>query len=53
MRDMRVTYALFTPSLLSTLNPEDFELLTLKTLVIAGEVPLQDMLTLWAEIPEL
>lgn len=53
MTDMRVTYALFTPSLLSTLRPEDFDLATLKTLVIAGELPPQDLLTLWASIPEL
>ena len=50
---MRVTYALFTPSLLSTLRPEDFDLATLKTLVIAGELPPQDLLTIWASIPEL
>ena len=53
MRDMRVTYTLFTPSLLSTLRPEDFDLVALKTLVIAGELPPQDLLTLWASIPEL
>ncbi|CAF9933277.1 MAG: hypothetical protein ALECFALPRED_005545 [Alectoria fallacina] len=53
MRDMRVTYALFTPSLLSTLRPEDFDLATLKTLVIAGESPPQDLLTLWASTSEL
>lgn len=53
MRDMRVTYALFTPSLLSTLRPEDFDLATLKTLVIAGELPPQDLLRLWASIREL
>lgn len=53
MRDMRITYTLFTPSLLSTLRPEDFDLTKLKTLVIAGELPPQDLLTLWSSIPEL
>lgn len=53
MRDMRVTFAFFTPSLLSTLRPEDFDLATLKTLVIGGEVSPQDLLTLWASVPVL
>lgn len=53
MRDMRITYALFTPSLLSTLRPDDFALASLKTLVIAGELPPQDLLTLWANVPDL
>lgn len=53
MRDMRVTHAFFTPSVLSTLRPEDFDLATLKTLIICGESPPQDLLTLWASIPDL
>ena len=53
MKDMRVTYTFFTPSLLSALRPEDFDLATLKTLVIGGELPPPDLLTLWASVPEV
>lgn len=50
---MRVTHAYFTPSLLSTLRPEDFDLSTLKTLFIGGESPPQDLVTLWTSDPNL
>ena len=53
MNDMRVTYAAFTPSLCSTFRPEDFDLSTFKTLVIAGEVPPRALLTLWAKFPDV
>lgn len=50
---MRVTYALFMPSLLSTLRPEDLDLDTLQTLVIAGELSTFDLLELWANVKKL
>lgn len=53
MKDMRVTYALFMPSLLSTIHPEDLDLDTLQTLVIAGELSTFDLLELWANVAEL
>ena len=53
MRDMRVTHAYFTPSLLSTLRPEDFDLSTLKTLFIDGETSPQDLPTVWTSDPKL
>lgn len=53
MKDMHVTYALFMPSLLSTLRPEDLDLETLQTLVIAGELSTFDLLELWAKVEKL
>lgn len=53
MRDMRVTHAFFTPSELSTLPLEAFDLATLKTLIIGAELPPQELLTLWASVPDL
>ena len=53
MKDMYVTYALFMPSLLSTLRPEDLDLDTLQTLVIAGELSTFDLLDLWAKVEKL
>ena len=53
MRDMRVTHAYFTPSFLSTLRPEDFDLSTLKTLFIGGETSPQDVLSVWTSDPKL
>lgn len=53
MKEMRVTYALFMPSLLSTLRPEDLNLDTLQTLVIAGELSTFDLLELWAKVEKL
>lgn len=50
---MHVTYALFMPSLLSTLRPEDLDLDTLQTLVIAGELSTFDLLELWANVEKL
>ena len=47
---MHVTYALFMPSLLSTLRPEDLDLDTLQTLVVAGELSTFDLLDLWAGV---
>lgn len=53
MRGMRVTHAFFTPYILSTLRPKAFDLATLKALIILAESSLQDLLTLWASIPDL
>lgn len=53
MKDMHVTYALFMPSLLSTLRPEDLDLDTLQTLVVAGELSTFDLLDLWAKVEKL
>ncbi len=53
MKDMHVTYALFMPSLLLTLRPEDLDLSTLQTLVIAGELSTLDLLGTWAKVEGL
>ena len=53
MRDMRVTHAMFVPSLLSTLSPEDMDLDTLKTLMIIGEKSPAHIVERWASIPGL
>lgn len=53
MRNMRVTHAMFVPSLLSTISPEDVDLETLRTLMMSGEKSPAHILKRWAIIPEL
>ncbi len=53
MRNMRVTHAMFVPSLLSTISPEDVDLETLRTVMMSGEKSPAHVLERWANIPGL
>ena len=53
MRNMRVTHAMFVPSLLSTISPEDVDLETLRTLMMIGEKSPAHIVERWASMPEL
>ena len=53
MQTMRVTHAMFVPSLLSTISPENVDLDTLRTLIMSGEKSPAHILQRWASIPEL
>ena len=53
MRTMRVTHAMFVPSLLSTISPEDVDLETLRTLMMSGEKSPAHIVERWASIPGL
>ncbi|KAL6720037.1 hypothetical protein ACLMJK_001958 [Lecanora helva] len=53
MRDMRVTHAMFVPSLLSTMSPDDVDLQTLQTLMMIGEKSPAHVVERWASIPGL
>ena len=50
---MRVTHAMFVPSLLSTISPEEIDLETLRTLIMSGEKSPAHIVERWAGIPEL
>jgi len=53
MRDLRVTHAMFVPSLLSTMSPEDVDLETLRTLIMSGEKSPAHIVARWASLPGL
>ena len=53
MQDMRVTHAMFVPSLLSTISPDDVDLETLRTLMMIGEKSPAHIVERWASIPGL
>ena len=53
MRDMRVTHAMLVPSLLSSISPEDVDLVTLKNLMTIGENLPAHLVERWASFPGL
>ena len=53
MRNMRVTHAMFVPSLLSTISPEEIDCETLQTLIMSGEKLPAHIVERWAGIPNL
>ena len=53
MQNMGVTHAMFVPSLLSTISPDDMNLETLRTLMMIGEKSPAHIVERWASIPGL